>query len=574
MLVKGKITPEDITKLRGRYEAAKSERTTVREIWQEIEKYVIPYRGRFYKEELSEHTIEWFKRQIFDSTAVEAAATLAASIHGALTSFTSAWFSLSFQQKELNEDHESKVWLEEVTKLTYRALEESDFQLEISETYLDLVGFGTSILVHEEVLKHGVYDKMDFKSIPMKHAFFQLDHDGKCMYFFKRLWWKPIQILDKFGTDNTPDDIVERALTDNDTSEKIELVFAVYPRDGYRDYDTSKTAAPDKRPYGSVYFMHRDGEQLGDEGGYYEMPAYIPRWRKTNDSMWGNSPAMLVLSDIKTLNDLVELTLSQLAKTVDPPSFVTERGLLSDLDLEPGGLSVIRSKEDYWQYKSSARFEPGELRIEHLQGAIRRAFMVDQLELKESPAMSATEANIRYELMQRLLGPTLGRLKSDLFDLMIERTVKILFRAKQLPDMPPLVAELKGQFDIEYVGPLAKAQRSQTAVAMEDWALRIIELASQVAGISPEKAEQILSVADWDKFAEELADIKGIPPSVLTDAKKRAFDKQQREKQAANAGAAEGMRQEGEAAQALSDGVQSASDAGIDLAQVAAGGEA
>ena len=97
-MISGKLTKEDINGLRARYEASKSERTTVREIWQDIEKYVIPYRGRFYKEELNEHTIEWFKRQIFDSTAVEAAATLAASIHGALTSFTSQWFSLSFQE--------------------------------------------------------------------------------------------------------------------------------------------------------------------------------------------------------------------------------------------------------------------------------------------------------------------------------------------------------------------------------------------------------------------------------------------------------------------------------------------
>ena len=568
MLPSGPLQETDINNLRGRYEAAKSERTTVREIWQDIERYVIPYRGRFYKEELSEHTIEWFKRQIFDSTAVEAAATLAASIHGSLTSFTSQWFSLSFQQKELNEDHESRVWLEDVTKAAYKALEESDFPLEISETYLDLVGFGTSILVQEEKLHYNKYDGLDFQSIPMKHAFFQTDANGKVLYFFRRYWWKPVQILDKFG-DGCPDDIKERAENDNDTSEKIEVVFAVFPREGYKDINVDTRLSAEKRPFGSVYFMERDGEILEEEGGYYEMPAYVPKWRKTNDSMWGNSPAMLVLSDIKTLNDLVELTLSQLAKVVDPPSFVTERGLLSDLDLEPGGLSVIRSKEDYWQYQSSARFEPGELKIERLQNAIRRAFMVDQLELKESPAMSATEANIRYELMQRLLGPTLGRLKSDLFDPMIERTVKILFRAGQLPAMPPLVAELKGQFDIEYTGPLAKAQRSQTAAAMEDWSMQIINLASQIGQVDPEKGQQILDVADWDKFVEELADIKGIPKSVLTDGMKRKFDKQQRENQNKVSGKQAQLQQSGEAAQALGDGLKSANEAGISVEELA-----
>ena len=568
MLPTGKLTDTEIDHLRARFEAAKSERTSVREIWQDIERLVIPYRGRFYKEELNEHTIEWFKRQIFDSTAVEAAATLAASIHSALTSFTSQWFLLSFQQKELNEDYESRVWLEEITKLTYKALEESDFQLEISETYLDLVGFGTSVLIQEEKTKFNSYDGLDFSSIPMKHAFFQTDTDGKVLYFFRRHWWKPIQILDKFG-DMTPDDIKALAENNSDTSEKKEVVFAIFPREGYKDIKTTSTMSPEKRPYGSIYFMKNDGHRLKEEGGYYEMPAYVPKWRKTNDSMWGNSPAMLVLSDIKTLNDLVELTLSQLAKVVDPPSFVTERGLLSDLDLEPAGLSVIRSKEDFWQYQSTAQFQPGELRIERLQLAIRRAFMVDQLELKESPAMSATEANIRYELMQRLLGPTLGRLKSDLFDPMIERTVKILFRAGQFPEMPAMVKELEGQFDIEYTGPLAKAQRAQTALAMEDWAMRTIELASQMGQTSPEKAEQILAVADWDKFVEELADIKGVPPSVLTDKNVRAIEKQKREAAAASANKAASMEQHGNAAKALGEGMTAAGDAGVTPQQLA-----
>ena len=367
-----------------------------------------------------------------------------------------------------------------------------------------------------------------------------------------------------------PDDIKELAENNSDTSEKKEVVFCIYPREGYKDIKTNKKLSSLNRPYGHIYFMKNDGHRLSEEGGYYEMPAYVPKWRKTNDSMWGNSPAMLVLSDIKTLNDLVELTLSQLAKVVDPPSFVTERGLLSDLDLEPGGLSVIRSKDDYWQYQSSAQFQPGELKIERLQLAIRRAFMVDQLELKESPAMSATEANIRYELMQRLLGPTLGRLKSDLFDPMIERTVKILFRAGQFPEMPPLVQELEGQFDIEYTGPLAKAQRAQTALAMEDWSMRIIELASQMGQASPEKAEQILGVADWDKFVEELADIKGIPPSVLTDKNVRAIEKQKREAAQANANKAASMQQHGDAAKSLGEGMQAAGDAGVSPQQLAA----
>jgi hypothetical protein len=561
-LISEQLDQDYRTYLIGRFQSSVSTRTTVQEIWEDIEKYVVPYRGMFFKDERDEHTIEWFKRQIYDDTAVEAASTLAASINGALTSFVSRWFGLAFRNEELNEDHDVQIWLEQVTEIAYQALEDSDFSLEISETYTDLVGFGTSVLIEEEEEDEGKHEGLDFQSIPIKHAFFDVDAKGKVIYFYRRHLWTPLQIVDKFGKDNVPEDIVEQSES-TDTPEKKEVIFIVFPRAGYKTTDVSGQLGPLLRPYGSAYIMVKDSTLLGHEGGYYEMPAFVPKWRKTNDSQWGNSPAMLVMSDIKTLNDLVELTLSQLAKTVDPPSFTTERGLLSDLDLEPSGLTVVRSKEDFWQYQSTAKFEPGELRIEKLQASIRRAFMVDQLELKESPAMSATEANIRYELMQRLLGPTLGRLKSDLFDPLIERTINILHRTGKLPERPALIAELGGEFDIQYVGPLAKAQRSQTALAMQNWAATVVETSTQLANINPEAATQLVATADWDAWADELADILGVPASVMINVKKRQSDIRKRKKAAENQEQQAGAVAEGQVMQEVGAGAKAMDDAGL-----------
>lgn len=560
-IIEGPLDNDYRVYLKQRYDGSKSTRTTVQNIWEEIEKYVLPFRGMFFKDDTSEHSIEWHKREIFDDTAVEAASTLAASINGALTSFVHKWFGIRFRQKVLNEDHDVQVWLEEVTEITYQALEDSDFSLEISETYTDLVGYGTSVLVEEEETEEGVYEGLDFQSVPIKHAFFDVDSKGNIIYFYRRHFWTALQMVDKFG-DNVPQDIKDKA-ENAENNEKTEVVFIVFPRKGYKHIDVSSKLGPLQRPYGSVYLLYKDTEMLGQEGGYYEMPAFVPKWRKTNDSQWGNSPAMLVLSDIKTLNDLVELTLTQLGKVVDPPSFTTERGLLSDLDLEASGLTVVRSKEDFWQYESKAKFEPGELRIEKLQGSIRRAFMTDQLELKESPAMSATEANIRYELMQRLLGPTLGRLKSDLYSPLIIRTVNILHRAGKLPPIPEIVQRTKGEYDIEYTGPLAKAQRSQTALAMKDWAGTVIEIAAKLSGIDPERAIQILSTVEWDKWSIELADILGVPASILVDARKLASDKRKRKQQQNEQEETAAAGQQGELMQVVGDGAKAMGDAGL-----------
>ena len=161
-----------------------------------------------------------------------------------------------------------------------------------------------------------------------------------------------------------------------------------------------------------------------------------------------------------------------------------------------------------------------------------------------------------------MLGPTLGRLKSDLFDPLISRTINILHRAGTLPEKPALIAELQGEFDIEYVGPLAKAQRAQTALAMQNWASSIGETAGLLANIDPEAATKLLAVSDWDAYSAELVDIMGVPAKVLTDRKKRASDTRKRKAQQEEAGEVGKVAQRGAAMAELGKGAQEMDAAG------------
>jgi hypothetical protein len=251
--------------------------------------------------------------------------------------------------------------------------------------------------------------------------------------------------------------------------------------------------------------MADDAQPIGDEGGYYEMPAFVARWRMMSGSQWGFSPAMLALPDILTLNELVNLILRSAEKVLDPVTLTTQRGVMGDLDMEPGGVVVVQDINDVKPYESGARFDVSELQRDSLQASIRTTFHVDQLELKESPAMTATEVNVRYELMQRLLGPTLGRLQNDFLDPLVSRTFKILMRAGQLPEVPESLREAGGEMDIEYTGPLARAQRMTEADSMTRWVNNLAPLAQ----LKPE----ILDNVDFDAFARELGETLGVPAS-------------------------------------------------------------
>lgn len=539
----------DGKEIRKRYDVLVSQRKTVEDVWEIINKLVVPFRGDFFRDISSEHSVTWRdNREIFDSTAVDACHILASSIHGSLTSPAIRWFELQYRETRLNEDRDSRAWLEGAAEKCFYALQDSNFNLEANETYLDLVSYGTSMIIEEVDEKNGQFQKLNFQSVPVEEMWFEQDHTGQAVRAYRRYMWTVEQIISKFGMDGVPQEIKDKAEAGGTQAidEKYKVIMCIYPRADKADADVSKVLAATERPYGMKHVLHKDASELGEEGGYYEMPAFIPRWRKTSKSMWGHGPAMIALPDILTINSLVELILKATEKVVDPPTKVTERGLLSDLDLEPAGMTVVRTMDSMEPYESGARFDVSQLQREQLEAKIRSIFFVDQLELKESPAMTATEVQTRYELMQRLLGPTLGRLQSDYLDPLVQRTFNILYRAGQLGQPPELVFESSGELDIIYTGPLVRAQRADIALGVSRWVASLAELGE----IRPE----VLDVPDWDAIAKELGAMEGVPAKLMrtdTDIKK-----ERKRRAEAEAAMQQGIEDEqvGKGRQALAEG--------------------
>lgn len=500
-----KMTPREV---KMRFDALHSVRRTVEEHWQLIERYVVPGRGKFFQDERSEHELTWRRRELYDSTAPMAAQSLAASIHGSLTSPATKWFDLRFRSPLPREQQVAKEWLEDSSDRVFKALQDSNFNIEASEAYTDLVSFGTTVLV-EEPKNPAIYEGVEFQTALIRGCFFEMNFDRSVRNFYRRLELTASQLISKFGEDQLPQRIIQQHAQAGEVDRKYTVIFCIYQRDDRMPANVQQPMAPALRPYGWMYVMHDDATQIGLEGGYYEQPAFVARWRMMSGSMWGFSPAMLALPDILTLNEMVRLILRAGEKVIDPPTVTSERGLLGDLDLEPGGLTVVRDVEQLRPYESGARFDVSQLQREQYQQSIRHVFHVDQLQLKESPAMTATEVRVRYELMQRLLGPTLGRLTNDFLDPLIMRTFNIMLRGGALSPPPDEARTEEGILDIEYTGPLAKAQKMQEVEAMERWV-------ASVAGLS-EIYPEIRDLVDVDDYGRNLAETLGVPSDNIKD---------------------------------------------------------
>ena len=540
--------PMDGDEIVRRFNVLHSDRKTVEQQWQAIEQFVAPFKGKFFKENSGEHGIEWHSsRGIYDATAVQAHIQLAASLHGALTNPAIRWFDFEWRDKATRSNHEAKIWLEAASKRVFDELQDSNFNLEANNVYRSLTSFATAAITEEPNADIGEdWAGVTFTSVPIKQVYFEPNDKGQCVNFYRLLSWRASKIVGKFGYENCPEEVQQAY--DKNTDAPIEIIFCAFTRhDKLNQRD--KMLTPENRPYGWSYVMRNKKTEI-QSGGYYEMPAYVARWELTDESMWGNGPAHYALADVLTLNQLVELDLKSREKVIDPAILYGERALLNTLDLGPGAQNACRDPSQVRAFESAARFDAVESTIVRLQSAVRKYFYIDQLELKESPAMTATEVQVRYEMMQRLLASTMSRLKEDFLDPLLQRTFNLLFRAGELGDLP---SGLNGfaDYDVAYIGPLSRSMKFDQSASIERWITQL-QLIAQMGG----EATKVTLVPDYDAIARGAAEQLNLPAEYMRPKKAVEADADAIKQQTQRAAGAEAAANEATAAKDLTQATQ------------------
>ncbi len=537
---------KDIVK---RFEALRTQRKSLDETLQQVQHYVVPYRGEFHSSLTSEHEQRWKRREIYDSTAPTAANLLASQMQGTMTSASVRWFGLRFRNDDLNDDIEAKQWLEECEERVWQSLIDSDFFTEAAEVYLDLVSFGTSLIMMEEEGDGLLWQGFDFTALPVMDSYFEMDAKGRPTAVYRQIRYTTEALLRRFPTLDPKDLGAEQDGKKNATDVEARhlVVFAVYFRepDEIGDPDANGMVIPEKRPVGFKYVLHKSGLEL-EEGGYYHFPAMVVRWQKVAGSKWGYSPAMVALSDIRQLNEVVAHTSEARAKAIDPPYITTERGVIGDLDLASGGLTIVTDMDQLAPLQPASDFIQADQERLRLTQGIRQTFYLDWLDLKESPAMTATEVHARRENQRRLMGPVVGRIQSDFLEPLIVTAFETLARNGQLPEQPEITAG--EEMDIEYTGELARAQKADIAIGLEGW-LTTLSAASEIA-------PNVLDLVNWDQAMKTLALQRGVPASVLRPEREVEEARKARAAQEKLRQMIETQQQAGEAGQAIGAGAE------------------
>ena len=527
--------------IKKRCSALESDRATWEDHWQDILDYVMPR-----KADISFVRAKGTKRTevLYDSTAITANNLLAASLQGTLTSPSLPWFHLKLRDKELNENRDVQLWLEDSARRMYDTFNESNFNTEVHELYLDLCSVGTGSMFVEEGNNGFETEGIHFNTLHIAEYFIQENINGQVDTLYRKYKLTARQAIEEFGEDNLGEKILEASK--NKPDKMFNFIHAVEPT---KDYERALGKANTKLPFHSCHVCVED-KMVVRTGGYNEFPYLVPRWAKATGEIFGRSPSYNALPDIKTLNKAVEIGLKAWAKAIDPPLLVQDDGVIGRVRMTPAGITVVRNDGAIKPLQIGSNWQITDMKETQLRTAIRQAYYSDQLQLQEGPQMTATEVQVRYELMQRLLGPTLGRFQSEFLNPLIERTFGIMLRAGALMPEPDII---KGQqIDVEYVGPLARSQRMEESVAIE----RLYGLAMNVVQVDP----TIMDNINHDEAIRLRATLLGVPKTILRGRDEVEELREQRaEQQQAMAQAQE--------QQAAGDAMQSQAKAAKDMAE-------
>lgn len=499
------------------HSAMESDRAVFEGHWREIEER-ISYKGRYFQNQSDTQGTKSTDR-IFDVTAPLACDRFAAAMESMITPRTQRWHKLTVASPELADDQEVRAWCDEVTDILFAAryAPQANFASQVHEAYWSIGAYGTGgIFVDDRVGQSLVY-----RAIHLSELFFSDDMAGRIDKVHRRQRPTLRQIAQRFGVDRMPPKL--RAMLEKSPDSRTDVVHCVKPNE---EYD-AKRSDYRGRAFASYYVLCESRDVL-EESGYRSMPYCIGRYSTTPREVYGRGPGMLVLPEIKMLNEMRKSILRAAQKAVDPPLLLPEDGLLRAFDLRAGSLNYggvdANGNPMVTALQGIGRVDIGEEMLAQCRQVINDAFLVTLFQiLVETPNMTATEAMLRAQEKGQLLAPTMGRTQSEMIGPCIERELDILAAAGQLPPMPDALMEAGGLVEVSYESPLNRLQKSEDGVGI----LRTLESLGPLAQLDP----TVIDVFDPEQGARIMAEVNGVPAKAMRSPKRVAAMREGRAEQ-------------------------------------------
>jgi len=499
--------------------ALRIERASFIDHWRDLSDHILPRGARFFVTDRNRG--ERKNMRIMDNTATMSVRTMSSGMMSGLTSPARPWFSLKTSDPGLNEYKPIKMWLELVRDRMAEVFLRSNLYTTLPITYTDLGVFGTHAFA---VLED---DQSVIRCFPFPIGSYCIgtNHRGVVDTCYREFQMSRKQLVEQFGIENVSPQVRQAYDLRQGVDAWVDVVHAVEPNP---DHDERKPHAKYK-PFRSVYYEKGGvAGQFLKISGFDTFPIMVARWSITGEDIYGTSPAMDALGDIRALQLEQKRKAQAIDKLVNPPMKAPSALRNQRASLLPGDVTYVDSSQGGQSFEPAYIIKP-ELQalmedIQENQARIRKAFFEDiflMIANDQRSGVTATEIQERHEEKMLMLGPILERMNDELLDPLIERTFSIMVKMNIIPPPPPEVQGMN--MAIEYVSILAQAQKMIGVGAIEKY----VAFVGNLATARPE----VLDLPDWDQTVDTYGDMIGIPPQLQRDPQLVALDRQQRAKQ-------------------------------------------
>jgi hypothetical protein len=553
----GGITPRD--RLFTRWGALKTERASWMAHCKDVSDNLLPRSGRFFVQDRNRGQKR--HNSILDNSGTKALRVLAAGMMAGMTSPARPWFKLATPDDDLNKAPAVKLWLSQVTRIMLEVFGKSNTYRALHTGYEELGAFGTmgSILMpdRKNVIHH-------YPLTCGEYAIAQ-NWKGEVVTLYREFQKSVVELVTEFGYANCS--ITVRNLYDsNQLDQWVTVIHAIEPR---TDRNPAMRDSMNMA-WKSCYFEQNNADKTKylSEGGFKNFPALAARWATIGGDIYGNSPGMDALGDIRQLQHQQLRKGQAIDYMVKPPLQVPSNMKGRDVDTLPGGISFVDQVGSQNAIRTAFDVR---LDLQHLlmdmqdvRERIRGSFSADlflMLANSTNSSMTATEVAERHEEKLLMLGPVLERLHSELLDPLIESTFEHMVEAGIVPPAPP---EMHGmELNVVFVSMLAQAQRAIATNSVD----RFVGNLGQVASFKPD----VLDKFDSDMWVDKYSDMLGVDPEFVVASDKVALIRDARAKQQAAAQATAQAEQGASAIQKMGTVATPTGNAGADVMQAFSG---
>lgn len=527
------MTMAQTTTPRSQYMQRKSElwqeRSSWIDHWRELSQYVKPRTGRFLVTDRN----KGLKRneKIIDSTATRAHRVLGAGLMAGMTSPARPWFKLALADTDLMEYQPVKEWLADTTTKMRNVFARSNTYRALHMIYEEegLYGTGASIVLDDfqDVMRH----------YPLTAGEYAIatDDRGVVNTIYREFDMTVAQMAMRFGEKALS--ATTRGLLNNGKAKDTwrTVLHVIQPR---KNYDPRGRLAKEMK-FASCYMeVGRDDNMQGflKESGFKTFPALCPRWHASGGDIYGNSPGMEALGDIKQLQHGQTRKMQAIDYSIKPPLQIPSSLKNSPLSTLPGGSTYVdmsagtQKISSMWDVRTDISGQLEDIR--DVRQRINETFYVDLFlmlaQADQGAPVTAREVAEKHEEKLLMLGPVLEGQFDELLRPKIDMTFDRVLEAGILRPPPPELQNV--DLNVEFVSMLAQAQRAIGVQGLDRMVQTIGTIATfqANAGMNPDAMDKI----NVDDAIDAYADMLGVDPALIVGSDKVAIVRANRAKEA------------------------------------------